>query len=97
MREAFDSLHRGGRLVIVGYSERELTLSAAKVMFNEMEVRGSLGCRPVDYHRIIDMARRGVIQVEPLVTGRFALADINAGLDALRGGVGLRNIVVPSA
>ena len=97
MREAFDSLHRGGRLVIVGYSEREVTFSAAKVMFNEMEVRGSLGCRPVDYPRIIDMARRGVIQVEPLVTGRFALADINAGLDALRSGLGLRNIVVPSA
>jgi alcohol dehydrogenase, propanol-preferring len=96
MRQAFDSLHRGGRLVIVGYSERELTLSAAKLMFNEMDVRGSLGCRPVDYPRIIDMARRGVIAVAPLVTGRFSLDEINAGLDALRAGVGLRNIVVPT-
>jgi alcohol dehydrogenase, propanol-preferring len=97
IREAFDSLHRGGRLVIVGYSEREMTLSAAKIMFNEMEVRGSLGCRPADYPRIINMARRGVIQVDPLVTGRFALADINAGLDTLRSGTGLRNIILPSA
>ncbi len=97
MREAFDSLHRGGRLVIVGYSDREVTLSAAKIMFNEMEVRGSLGCRPADYPRIIDMARRGVIRVEELVTGRFALAEINAGLDMLRSGQGLRNIVVPGA
>ncbi len=97
MRQAFDSLHRGGRLVVVGYSEHDLTLSAAKIMFNEMEVRGSLGCRPVDYPRIIEMARRGTIAVKPLVTGRFSLDDINAGLDALRAGQGLRNIVVPAA
>jgi len=97
MREAFDSLHRGGRLVIVGYSERDVTLSAAKIMFNEMDVRGSLGCRPADYPRIIEMARRGVIAVDQLVTGRFTLAEINAGLDMLRSGQGLRNIVVPGA
>lgn len=96
MRQAFDSLHRGGRLVVVGYSEHDVSFSAAKIMFNEMEVRGSLGCRPVDYPRIIEMARRGAIAVEPLVTGRFTLDDINAGLDALRGGTGLRNIVIPA-
>lgn len=96
MRQAFDSLHRGGRLVIVGYSEHDLGLSAAKIMFNEMEVRGSLGCRPVDYPRIIELARRGVISVAPLVTGRFSLDEINVGLDALRAGQGLRNIVIPA-
>lgn len=96
MRQAFDSLHRGGRLVVVGYSEHDVTFSAAKLMFNEMEVRGSLGCRPVDYPRIIELARRGAIAVEPLVTGRFSLDDINLGLDALRGGAGLRNIVIPA-
>jgi 6-hydroxycyclohex-1-ene-1-carbonyl-CoA dehydrogenase len=95
MRNAFDSLHRGGRLVVVGYSERDVVFSAAKLMFNEMEVRGSLGCRPADYPRIIEMARRGTIKVEPLVTGRFSLEDINRGLDVLRSGDGLRNIVVP--
>lgn len=96
MRQAFDSLHRGGRLVVIGYSEHDVAFSAAKLMFNEMEVRGSLGCRPVDYPRIIELARRGTIAVEPLVTGRFALDDINAGLDMLRGGGGLRNIVIPA-
>lgn len=96
MRQAFDSLHRGGRLIVVGYSEHDVAFSAAKLMFNEMEVRGSLGCRPVDYPRIIELARRGAIAVEPLVTGRFSLDDINAGLDTLRGGGGLRNIVIPA-
>jgi 6-hydroxycyclohex-1-ene-1-carbonyl-CoA dehydrogenase len=97
MRAAFDSLHRGGRLVVVGYSDRDAAFSAAKLMFNEMEIRGSLGCRPGDYPRIIEMARRGTIQVERLVTGRFSLDEINRGLDVLRSGAGLRNIVVPGA
>lgn len=96
MRTAFGTLRRGGRLVVVGYSEHDLALSAAKLMFNEMEVRGSLGCRPADYPRIIEMAQRGAIAVEPLVTGRFSLDEINAGLDTLRGGTGLRNIVIPA-
>lgn len=96
MRSAFDALRRGGRLVVVGFSERDFAAPAGKIMFNEMEVRGSLGCRPVDYPRIIEMARRGAIAVAPLVTGRFSLHDINAGLDALRTGSGLRNIVIPA-
>ena len=96
MRQAFDSLRRGGRLVVVGYSEHEFPVSAAKLMFNEMDVRGSLGCRPADYPRIIEMARRGILAIEPLVTGRFSLDDINLGLDVLRSGEGLRNIVVPA-
>jgi Zn-dependent alcohol dehydrogenase len=66
-------------------------------MFQELEIRGSLGCRPVDYPRIIELARRGKIHVAPLVTQRVSLDDINRGLESLRRGQGLRTIVVPSA
>jgi succinate semialdehyde reductase (NADPH) len=60
-----------------------------------MEVVGSLGCRPVDYPRIIEMARIGKIQVSQLVTAKFKLEQINEGLDYLRKGEGLRAIVTP--
>ena len=64
-------------------------------MFFEQEIVGSLGCRPVDYPRIIEMARRGKIQIRPLVTAKFPLDKINEAFDNLRKGVGIRNIVVP--
>mgnify|MGYP001585754732 CR=1 FL=1 len=93
--QAFDSVKRGGRLCIVGYSDKPFTIAAAKVMFHEIEIVGSLGCRPVDYPRIIEMIRAGRVQLRPLVTGRFPLSEVNAAIDTLRSGKGLRNIVVP--
>ncbi len=94
MREAFNTLHPGGRLVVVGYSNQEVALNAGRIMYREMEIRGSLGCRPVDYPRVIELVRSGRVQVEPMVTARFPLAEINAGLETLRQGKGIRSVVV---
>ncbi len=94
MREAFNTLHPGGRLVVVGYSDHEVALTAGRIMYREMEIRGSLGCRSVDYPRVIELVRSGRVQLEPLVTARFPLAEINAGLDTLRQGKGIRSVVV---
>lgn len=94
IREAFSSLHPGGRLVVVGYSDQEVALNAGRIMYREMEIRGSLGCRPVDYPRVIELARSGRIQVAPLVTAHFSLEDINEGFDVLRHSQGVRSVVV---
>jgi 6-hydroxycyclohex-1-ene-1-carbonyl-CoA dehydrogenase len=94
MREAFGALRPGGRLVVVGYSDHEVALNAGRIMYREMEIRGSLGCRPVDYPRVIELARTGRIEVASLVTARFPLDEINAGLDTLRAGRGIRSVVV---
>ncbi len=94
MKDAFGTLRPGGRLVVVGYSDQEVALNAGRIMYREMEIRGSLGCRPVDYPRVIELARAGRIEVSSLVTARFPLAEINAGLDTLRAGRGVRSIVV---
>jgi len=93
--QAFDSVRRGGRLCVVGYSDKPFTIAASKLMFHEIEVVGSLGCRPCDYPRIIELIRAGRVQLRPLVTGRYPLAEVNSAIDALRSGRGLRNIVVP--
>ncbi|HEX9058255.1 MAG TPA: zinc-binding dehydrogenase [Ktedonobacterales bacterium] len=94
MKDAFSTLRPGGRLVVVGYSDAEVALNAGRIMYREMEIRGSLGCRPVDYPRVIELARTGRIEVASLVTARFPLAEINAGLDTLRAGRGIRSVVV---
>ncbi|HEX6049541.1 MAG TPA: zinc-binding dehydrogenase [Gemmatimonadaceae bacterium] len=93
--QAFNCLRTGGRLVLVGYSPDVLPLNAGRVMFREIEVLGSLGCRPADYPRVIDLARRGRIRVAELVTHRFPLAEINDAFDALRAGEPIRAVVVP--
>jgi 6-hydroxycyclohex-1-ene-1-carbonyl-CoA dehydrogenase len=97
IQAAFGTLRKGGRLVVVGFSAEDIKLSAARIMFFEMEVVGSLGCRPVDYPRLIEMARVGKIKVADLVTHKLPLADINEALDMLRRGDEsvLRSVVIP--
>ena len=92
---AFASTRNGGRLVMVGYSPKPMKLNSGRVMFREMEVVGSLGCRSADYPRVIEMVRRGKLRVADLVTARYALEDINEALEGLRAGIGLRSIVTP--
>ncbi len=97
IQSAFGTLRKGGRLVVVGYSAEDIKLSAARIMFFEMEVVGSLGCRPVDYPRLIEMARVGKIKVAELVTHKLPLSEINEALEMLRRGDEsvLRSVVIP--
>lgn len=92
---ALGTLRTGGRLVLVGYSPEAMSLNAGRAMFRELEIVGSLGCRPVDYPRVIELARQGRVRVEELVTHRFPLEEIDTAFDLLRAGETIRSVVTP--
>lgn len=94
-KQTFSSVRDGGRFVVVGFSSKPMSLNTWRVMYREMEVIGSLGCRAVDYPRVIELVRLGKIKVKELVMARFDLEDINDGFDTLRKGEGIRSVVVP--
>jgi 6-hydroxycyclohex-1-ene-1-carbonyl-CoA dehydrogenase len=93
--QALGCVRTGGRLVLVGYSPAAMQLNGGRVMYREIEILGSLGCRPVDYPRVIELARQGRIKVAELVTHRFPLDRINEALDTLRAGIAIRSVIVP--
>ena len=94
-RQAFDSVRNGGRLVVVGFTAKDVPIAFGRVMFREISIVGSLGCRPVDYPPLIRMVADGRLKVKELVTHRFPLERINEAFDLLRRGAALRSIVVP--
>ena len=63
-------------------------------MFREMEIVGSLGCRPIDYPNIINLVEKKALVVEPLVTAKYKLEEINTAFDVMRRGEGVRTIVL---
>lgn len=91
---AFASTRNGGRLVLVGYSSKPMTLNSGRTMYREMEIVGSLGCPASEYPKVIELARTGKIKVKELVTAHFPLAQINEAFDTLRRGEGIRSVVV---
>ncbi len=92
---AFDSVRVGGRLCVVGYTHEKISIVAGKIMFKELEIVGSLGCRPVDYIPLIRMVAENKINIKRLVTHRFDLSDIEKAFDAMKEGISLRSIVIP--
>ncbi len=91
---AFDLLGAGGKLVAVGFSPKPWDgFRSGKVMFRELEIIGSLGCPPRSFPRILHLIEKGLIKLEPLVTHRFPLKEINAAFEQLRKGDGIRVLV----
>ncbi len=95
IEEAFDCVRVGGRLVVVGYTPEAISIVAGKIMFKEIEILGSLGCRPVDYIPLIRMVEAGKIDLKRLVTHRFPLEEIDKAFAVMKEGVSLRSIVIP--
>jgi Zn-dependent alcohol dehydrogenase len=95
IRLGFDLLRRGGRLCVIGFSPDDVPLSAAKIMFYELEVVGSLGCGGSLYPEIIDLVREGRLNLDPIVSGTLPLSEINDGFDYMRKGEGIRWVVTP--
>jgi len=97
IRAAVEGVRTGGRVVIVGYTDAEVPLPAGRIMFRELEVRGSLGCPIQEFPRVLGFAANGGFDLKAMVTHRFSLDAINEGFTALQAGArGLvRGIMVP--
>jgi alcohol dehydrogenase, propanol-preferring len=92
---ALSTLRRGGRLCVVGYSDSVVPIPLNRLMFFEYTIVGSLGCRPVDYPRVIEMVRKGKVNLDAVVTASLPLDRIAEAAEDLRNGRGLRTIILP--
>jgi len=92
---ALSTLRRGGRLCVVGYSDSVAPIPLNRLMFFEYEIVGSLGCRPVDYPRVIEMVRAGKVNLDAVVTATLPLERIGEAAEDLRNGRGFRTLIVP--
>jgi threonine dehydrogenase-like Zn-dependent dehydrogenase len=95
IQTALSLLRRGGRLCVVGYSHGDVALSAARIMYYELEVLGSLGCGAGTYPEIVGLVQAGRIALEPIVSGAIPLDAIETGFERLRRGEGVRWVVTP--
>lgn len=86
---ALDILADGGRMVPIGLGAG---VQSAEVQINRtvrrsQSIIGSYGARTrVDLPAVVDMAARGLIEVDDVVHQVFSLDDVNLGYDKLRAG-----------
>jgi S-(hydroxymethyl)glutathione dehydrogenase / alcohol dehydrogenase len=97
--QAFASLARGGKAVVVGAPPfgSEVTLPAFPFSMEEKSILGSYYGSPRFHHdmpRIIDLYMAGRLKLDQLVTKRFKLDEINRSLEALEKGEVARGVIV---
>jgi len=91
-RAGFESLRKGGRLILVGLFGGELTIPLPFMPTRALTIRGSYVGNPKELRELVRLAREG--RVAPLPVRVRPVADINAVLDDLLGGRVVGRVVV---
>lgn len=81
------------KICIVGYCQERVLLNTAKVMFYELNIFGSLGCKPKDFETVIELVKNKKLNVKDMISNEYQLDNINCALDDLRFSKGLRPVI----
>ncbi len=94
VRQAVESVRKGGHITLVGNLRAEVEFPLQSVVTRELSVAGSCASQG-EYPACIDMLARGAIDVEPLITARAPLEEGPAWFDRLyAGGSGAMKVVL---
>ena len=87
-----DSLRRGGRLVLVGYTEERYPLKGEQLDQNELTIIGIRGGRMLDLINAVQLVAAG--KIKSIVTDLYPLEKANEALAFLRAGKALGRVVL---
>ncbi len=99
MRQALESAHRGwGESIVIGVAEAGKEISTRPFQLVTGRVwKGTAfgGARGrTDVPKIVDWYMNGLIQIDPMITHRLSLEEINKGFDLMHAGESIRSVVV---
>jgi L-iditol 2-dehydrogenase len=93
---AIDAVRPGGRVVVVGIPDADRTsFTASTARRKELTIALCRRMTPADLPRAIRLAETGRIELAPVLTGRYPLADWEQAFDHLVGWRGLKAVVEP--
>ena len=97
--QSYSMLAKGGAVVLVGmpahgamtsFDPGELANNSQRLLGSKM---GSANIA-VDIPKLVALYEAGQVKLDELISGRFALHDINVAMDGVRSGEALRNVIV---
>ena len=99
MRQALECCHKGwGESIIIGVAAagQEIATRPFQLVTGRIWRGTAFGGAKgrTDVPKIVDWYMEGIINIDDLITGTFALEDINKGFEAMHCGQGIRSVVV---
>jgi len=98
MRAAYDATRRGGKVTLVGAAgiSEEVSFPALSLMADGKAIQGSVygASDPArDIPVLAELAQRGLLDLEALVTRRIGIDDVEAAFTDMTAGRGARSVV----
>lgn len=99
MRTALEACHRGwGESIIIGVAEagREIATRPFQLVTGRVWKGTAFGGARgrTDVPKIVDWYMNGLIQIDPMITHRLTLEEINKGFDLMHAGESIRSVVI---
>ena len=99
MRQALECCHKGwGKSVIIGVAAagQEIATRPFQLVTGRVWMGSAFGGARgrTDVPKIVDWYMDGKIQIDPMITHRLKLEDINKGFDLMHSGESIRSVVV---
>lgn len=97
IRQGFQLLRDGGEAALLGIPDRPIELDWSKdLVFKGVTVRGIVGRRLWDtWYSTRDLLQGGLVDLSPIVTHRFALADFAQAMDTMQSGESGKVVMFP--
>ena len=79
-----ESIKKRGTMILVGFPKKKYSIDLNDLIFNELELRGSLVYKSNEFEKAIDLLSKKVINARPLITDIFDLKDFTIALEKLK-------------
>lgn len=91
-----ERLRRGGRYVQIGQRGDAVPIPLALVSFRELTLTGGFASTPNSWDQSLRLLEQRAVEVEPLVSRRYPLAEWHDAFAALRASQGVKQLLCPS-
>ncbi|MDO4720511.1 MAG: alcohol dehydrogenase catalytic domain-containing protein [Peptostreptococcaceae bacterium] len=93
--DTIQAVRKHGQIILIGIFHHEASADIAKIVRKEIIVRGSICYTWQDYKECIDLVNAGRVRVEPIITSRYALKDVDQAMDEIDNGQPIKIILYP--
>jgi L-iditol 2-dehydrogenase len=92
---ALEVVTRGGTIVQMGLRGAPVTVPFDEICFKELRVRSGFASNPTAWRRAMQLLADNAVQLEPLISGAYELADFRTAFARSRAADGVKIVLVP--
>ena len=96
-RMALTMVRKGGTAVMFGGcpSGTEISLDTGRLHYEELTIKGVFHHTPRTVEKALELLARGVINAQPLISGRLPLKEVQTALEMMMRGDAIKMAIVP--